>query len=340
MSSLPLKICYLIIPALLLRCGPFPDLRGLAAGDMDPPMLLAAESNDPKTAVIHFNEPVTLVDSSMSITPSIPPSKAECTDNTLVLTFETALEPGRKYFAESTVRDIPGNQTRFVTFFYGFNPRIPKALINEFIPQGSATHPDLVEIIVLENGNIAGLTIYEGTKENWSDKCIMPSVEVQAGDFLLIHFKPEGKKEEINETESRAASEGIDSSETAWDFWVEGGNGLSGNNGVISLYRNPLGEMIDGVLYSNRTSSSDEKYRGFGTKNVMQRADALGNAEQWITEGDLIAPEDGLNPDPSTSTRSLCRDSRASDTNTKADWHIVPTKGATFGGENSEDVFE
>ncbi len=340
MRFLPRKISCLILPALLLGCGPFPDLRGIVAGDISPPVLLGAESLTTKSAILLFSEPVTPVDGSMTLAPTIQPSAVSCTDNTVVLDFSIDLTPGAPYFIESTVEDKTGNRTRFITQFYGFNPRVPKVVINEFITQGSGSHPDILELFVLEDGNLSGMCIVEGTTGYWSDRCILPSTDVTAGDFILVHFKPDGISAEINETTDRSASGGKDVSPAAWDYWVMGGNGLSGNNGVLTVYEKPEGRLLDGVLYSNRSSSSDQKYRGFGSKKMMQKADELYSEGGWKTGGSLIAPEDGVNPDDSTATRSICRSSTHQDTDSSADWHIVPTRGATFGGENSDEVYE
>jgi hypothetical protein len=339
MSFLPRKICCLILPGLLLGCGPFPDLRGIVAGDISPPVLLGAESMTTRSARLFFNEPVTPLDGSMTLEPTIQPSTVSCTDNTVLLDFSNNLTPGAPYFIESTVEDKAGNRTRFITQFYGFNPRVPLVIINEFITQGSGSHPDILELLVLEDGNLSGICVLEGTKSNWSDRCILPSTEVSAGDFVLVHFKPEGIASEIDEMIDRGASGGKDTSPTAWDYWVPEGNGLSGNNGVLTVYDKPEGRLLDGVLYSNRTSSSDQKYRGFGTKDVMLKADELHSEGGWKAAGELISPEDGINPDQSTSTRSICRSSSSLDTDLSADWHVTPTRGSTFGVANSDEVY-
>jgi hypothetical protein len=56
----------------------------------------------------------------------------------------------------------------------------------------------------------------------------------------------------------------------------------------------------------------------------------------WRVSGDRAYPEDAVNPEGSTSTRSICRGSDLVDTNGASDWHIVPTRGASFGEENSD----
>ena len=65
----------------------------------------------------------------------------------------------------------------------------------------------------------------------------------------------------------------------------------------------------------------------------------LASVGGWKTAGDEPAPEDAVNPDGSTSTRSMCRWSSGEDTGAAADWHIVPTRGSTFGATNSDEVY-
>jgi hypothetical protein len=108
---------------------------------------------------------------------------------------------------------------------------------------------------------------------------------------------------------------------------------------VISLYERPGGPIIDGLLYSNRTSDSDDRYRGFGTSDVLERAEELVRDGGWRIAGALVAPEDGINPEGSTATRSLCRSSASVDTDSRSDWHIVPTRGSTFGADNSDEEY-
>jgi hypothetical protein len=111
---------------------------------------------------------------------------------------------------------------------------------------------------------------------------------------------------------------------------------------VISLYDRPGGAILDGVLYSNRTSDSDEKYGGFGTLDAWERARELAADCGWLISGDRVRPEDAVSPEGSTGTRSICRGSGvadSTDTDTAADWHIVPTLGFTFGEENSDEIY-
>ena len=197
----------------------------------------------------------------------------------------------------------------------------------------------MVELYIKSSGNMAGISFFEGTKENFESKYVFPGIEVEEGDYIIIHCKPEGMPEEITEISAKNISGGIDSSDSAWDIWPSGFSGLSGNNGVLSLYTRPGGELIDCFLYSNRTSASDEKYRGFGSTATMIRVDFIAELFMWEFEGEMTAPEDCVNPDDSTATRSICRNSSSDDSNNKSDWHIVPTSSFTFGFVNFDDIY-
>ena len=54
---------------------------------------------------------------------------------------------------------------------------------------------------------------------------------------------------------------------------------------------------MDGVLYSNRTSTSDEKYLGFGSAAMLARAEELARDGGWRPGGNRVSPEDALDPE-------------------------------------------
>jgi hypothetical protein len=250
------------------------------------------------------------------------------------------------------VEDEAKNSLHFLARFYGFNGDVPDLLINEFTTRGTGNHPDAVELYVVRGGNMGGVVLYEGTPGNCDDRLVFPAFEVASGDFLVVHFKPEGIAGEIDETTATDLSGGLDASDRAYDFWVPEGAGISGNNGVVSCYDRPGGLVLDGVLYSNRSSASDEKYWGFGTRDSWERAQELAADGGWLITGARVRPEDAVDPEGSTGTRSICRSPAAVpaesatgndppplDTDSAADWYIVPTLGFTFGEENSDEIY-
>lgn len=332
-----------LAPALLLTlmagCGPIPDYRILAEGDRTPPMFLGAESTSKRTIVLNFDEAVRPVEGTVSITPELPIEGVAAEGNTLVVALAADQAVGREYTIEAAAEDLKRNSITLLCHFYGFNPDVPHVVINEFITQGSDTHPDLVELLVTSGGNTAGLCICEGSRDHWQERFIFPAILVQSGDYLLVHWKPQGIPAEVNETDDKSASQGYDASPTAYDLWIPAGDGLSGNNGVVAVYASPGGRLLDAVLYSNRTSASDDTYDGFGSGEVLLQATQIVEEGGWTFAGEKVAPEDAVNPEDSTATRSLCRTSQSLDTDAAADWHVVPTKGATFGAPNLDDCY-
>jgi hypothetical protein len=329
----------LLCQPVLFSCRPFPDTRPDRNQDLVPPVFFGIRTTGPQSIELGFDEITTIVIPGLVISPDLGISSESLSGNPVRIETDPQ-EPGREYALEAEIRDDRGNSANIVVRFYGHNPDVPPVIINEFTTNGSDTHPDLVELRVMGSGNMTGVALCAGVRESHDSMFVFPSLHVNIGDYILVHFKPSGIDAEADETSRKDVSGGFDASPTAYDVWVKDGTGLSGNNGTISLYSSPTGMLLDGVLYSNRTSLSDSEYLGFGTIKTKQRALGLVNEGGWKTSGVTAAPEDGVNPDKSTATRSICRDKAGTDTDSKSDWHIVPTRGATFGCENSVAVYE
>jgi hypothetical protein len=331
---LPLLLAAAFLP---VGCGPLEDLREKLEPDLKPPVLLGLHARE-WSLELDFDEPPVCGPQQVRAVPGLEITDLRAEANRLCLTCP-GQAAGQRYVVELEVGDARGNQLELAVELYGYNPAPPQMLINELTTQGSDTHPDVVELFAAGGGNMAGLALYQGTAGSWDDRLVFPAFEVRKGEFVLVHFKPQGLPEERDEPGDPDLSGGLDASPLAYDFWVPGGTGLSGNNGVLSLYDRPGGELRDGVLYSNRTSASDTLYRGFGSAATLARAEELVRAGGWIAAEELIRPEDAVNPEGSTATRSLCRGSDSMDSDTAADWHIVPTRGFTFGTVNSDEEY-
>ncbi len=330
----------IILSALWLsNCTPVTDSRVLLKEDLSPPVFLALDVNDSHTVSLQFNEDIEYCPNSYSCSPGLSLSMAHTHKQNLTINLKDEMEPGTEYKLECTVEDATHNTHTVLACFYGFNPDIPSICLNEITTQGSSTHPDKVELLVQDDGNTAGLCLFDGTRDFCRQSKILPPINVKSGDYIVVHFKPVGTDDEIDETDSQHQCRADDSVMGAWDLWVKDGKGLSGNNGVVTVYSHSNGDLLDGFLYSNRTSESDEDYRGFGSDDTMNRADQLWLQDGWKAAGRLIVPEDAVNPDDSTATRSMCRSPGAEDTDTSADWYIVDTSESSFGAENSTVLY-
>lgn len=328
-----------VLVLLLLSCSPIQAERKEGAGTNYPPVIQTLENSSPTEIILLFDKEVNAEKENFSIIPETGISTLVTEGKSLTIIPSENLKPGKEYFLRGTVSDSTDNSISLGASFYGYNPYLPEAVINEFTSNGSGNHPDMAEIFVKKGGSMAGITLYGGTKSSFADKLVFPDLEVQAGDYIIVHFKPEGLDTEINETTAMDAASGRDSSDTAWDFWITNGSGLSGNNGIISLYTNPYGKMMDCVIYTNRSSDSDTSYRGFGSTKFMLQADEAVSEGGWKKQGEAIAPEDCVSSDLSTATRSVCRNSLSEDTDSASDWHTVPTSKFSFGEKNNDDVY-
>lgn len=338
MRQSPLPLSAAVLQSVLLACSPVSDPRVVMEPDLRPPMVEGIRPIGPGQIELSFDEEASVALEKVRIEPELSLRQVPPPGMTLVLGVEDQV-PGRQYCIEATARDARGNSVTFAADFRGFNPSVPAAVINEFTPRGSGNHPDLVEIALLSDGDMGGVAFYLGSPGSHDGRLVFPAFPVKKGDFLLIHFTAEREPGAVDETEDRAASRGPCASDTAFDFWMEGCGGLPANNGVLSLWADPGGPVLDGVLYSIRTSASDETYRGFGSAAVLTRAEELSRGGGWAQAEETIRPEDGVSPEGTSGTRTLSRSPTSADTGTAADWHVTPLRGATFGAVNSDGVY-
>lgn len=334
------KNCLIFFPLILAGCGQLQQFRDLSDIDCNPPAFISFTQAGPESLQFEFSEAIDEADLRISIYPEDFGYATEVIETCLIIHFDGPAVPGKEYALEASIPDCAGNSLYMLYPFYGFNPDLPDLVINEFTTQGSSSHPDVVELYALSSGNIAGMAIFEGIAELYDDYLVFPSCEIEEGEYILVHFKPDGIPEEVDEILASDASGGKDASANARDFWVNAGDGLGGNNGAVCICTNPGGRIIDAVLYSNRTSSSDTNYSGFGSNKFKSQAETVFALGEWTAAGDSICPEDCINPDDSTSTRSICRDIQNTDTNSRTDWMIVATGEFSFGEENSTAIYE
>ncbi len=329
---------------LLMACTPFEEtparMHKRVFGDLQPPQLQALAMEGPHLIVARFNEVTSVSPEDIIIQPHLGALEVSVEDSTISVTTERAAEVGRPYTVEATARDEAGNTLTFMLRVTGYNPSPARLIINEFTCQGSGNRPDLVELLVTESGNLGGVAFYAGSPREHAGSLTFPSVRVESGDFILVHLKPEGIDQEINEIDATDLSGGRNAHSEARDFWMAEPTGLSGNNGAVSLYAYQDGPLLDAVVYSNRSYDPEARYGSFGTKAAQLMIEEVVEDGGWIIAGERVRPEDAVDPEDSTATRSISRGSDSADTDRAADWHITPTSGSTFGAVNTDQVYE
>jgi hypothetical protein len=336
MRHLPLAALPGIV-ALAAGCGPVPDPR-LSPVDLRPPLVQSVQTTGPDSIRVEFDEAAALAAEKTRISPELDVGGIT-TEGCQAVIHSGRQVPGLPYTLETEARDSHGNTASFIAEFYGYNSRVPRIVVNELIPRGSGNHPDAVELKALSAGDMGGVVLYVGSPSSFDARLVFPSLPVRAGTFIIVHPRPPGASGEVNETSDMTQSRGVDSADTAWDFWMPDAAGLGGNNGAVSVYDRPGGACLDAVIYSNRTSHSDERYRGFGSQAMLSRSEEIVQDRGWAPAGLRVTPEDAVSPEGSTGTRSLCRSSGSADTDGPEDWHVVPTRGASLGADNSDQVW-
>ena len=326
---------------IMLGCAPGSNSRQPPFSiDLLPPVLQSAETVDERHLRFTFDESVVVDDIDPVVDPLMTVNTFDIRDEQLTIGFGVDQEIGREYTIRMSVADESGNSLSFLYSFSGWNPRIPGVLINEINPRGAGNNPDCVELFITKAGNLGGLILLVGTKSKYKESFVFPAVEVLQGEYILVHAKAEGIPEEIDETSELDESGGKLASDTARDFWIKGAPGLPGNNGALTLYTRKNGPVLDAILWTNRENDEEDEKLGW-TRDGFIFASDLAEAKAWtLASGDVPAPSDAFNVSFSTSTRSVCRASVPNDTDSARDWHIVPTRGQTFGAINTDSVYE
>jgi len=308
--------------------------------DLLPPILQSAETLDERNLRFTFDEPIVMSSMDPVINPPIAINAFDIEDEQLTISFGADQEIGSEYTLRASVTDESGNSLSFLYSFSGWNPRIPGILINELNPRGTGNNPDCVELFITKGGNLGGLVLLIGTKNKYRESFLFPAIEVPKGEYIIVHAKAEGIPEEIDEISRLDVSGGKLASDQARDFWMRGSPGLPGNNGAVTLYARKGGPMIDAILWTNQVNDNEDEKLGWTSEGFIFAND-LAEAKAWTSEsGGIPTPQDAFNADFSTSTRSICRASIPSDTDSANDWHIVPTRGQTFGAINTDRVYK
>ena len=328
-----------IFLSLFFISCPLLTLGGKAlSSDSSPPRFLEASVPDEESVRLTFDKKCAVVENRLMIG-ELSVSEIQTSEDGII-TVKTAPQiPGKEYVVDITVTDGAGNTTTLLWAFYGFNSRLPTIQLNEISVNASGNnHADAVELLCLSNGNLAGMCLYEGSPADFDTLFVFPNVEVKKGEMILVHYKPEGLPEEVQELNALDESGGKNSHPNARDFWVEGGDGLTGTNGALTLYNTPGGRLIEAFLYSNRTTASDTAYNGFGSDSFLINVTEITEAGGWNWPLGQPRPEDCVHSKGITSTRTVNR-RPDSPPGTKESWFIGATGTASLGETNTTEEY-
>ncbi|MDR2177381.1 MAG: lamin tail domain-containing protein [Treponema sp.] len=241
---------------------------------------------------------------------------------------------GEAYTADLLVRDGEGNTLNVLLPFRSRNERIPGILINELRTEYSKPKTEFVELKTLEEGNLGALRLFIAGYTANPLVFEFPPVEVDAGEYILIHLRSieSGENVMVNETGTDLAlSGGTEANAAARDFWVPSSEKPLHKTDAVYLM-----DQDDRVIDAVMLSEQDDPW--WSKEHFVRAADLLCQQGAWTQEGGKISgPADAVITAgiKSAMTRSICRDEDLPDTNTKADWYIVDTGKASPGAKNN-----
>lgn len=331
-----MKIFIYIVLVLFCSCENI-DKIPFIPSDLSPPPFVALNIIDTHSISIESDESIYFKSESYYSRENLIIKEVNKKENSLIVTLSQEMVPGFEYCSEFRIEDENGNSLSFISKFYGFNPNIPKLVINEFIVKGTKTNPDKIELFVINGGNMAGVTLFNGSKNNYDYSFTFPQMEVKTGEYIVVRSTSDKYNSECIEIDDLSIENDSKFIEDVRDIRIDNFK-LSSTNGVIGLYSEPYGYILDAVVYTKNYNDESKNYRNFGLSKTMNRVDEIAEDHGWLGKYDLIFPDDSIYIGNSTTTRSLNRTDHY-DSDKNDDWHTVATSNATFGYENSLNYY-
>lgn len=259
----------------------------IVGGDYTPPVLQDFTVVDSKTVRLEFSEKVSVYDyvvaqvtddlfsseehsGTLDLSPaierasgvygSVPCSLSAGEDGTVLITLEQDMEAGQGYEFYSEVRDKTGNSLTLAVPFSGYNSRVPQLIMTEIQTESVSSQRaaekaagiyrnEFVEILVLKEGNLAGLELCSAN-DGETKKYLFPPVEVKRGEVFVVHMRVRGNGC-ISETgdDLDAATSSYTTAQVR-DLWTDLETTTLGNKTDIILLRNRADrKLLDAVMY-------------------------------------------------------------------------------------------
>lgn len=277
--------------------------------DNKSPVLLSVNSIASSIVRLDFDEQVKVYGKSFS------PFTARADGKSIYVTLNSSLKGGTKAQLSGRVQDYYGNTTGLEISVWGYNPNLPKVVINEFTTKGNDDNPDRVELLALSSGNLAGMALYCGIPDDYDSIYVFGDIVVSKGDFVVVAFVNEDYEQDISKAGFFSVSDKL----------------LPNDNGVLVLASSPSpgAEILDVAIYSKYRDG--EEY--FGTNATKERV-------KWArANGTWCGP--AIDSTNSTAKRSMARIFGSQDTDTLNDWYIAtyPRKEDGFGKINDAQTY-
>lgn len=308
------KIFLLFKVFLYTAC--IPVSAQLGKQDFSLPILLDYYLEAPGKTVLIFNEPVTIEGEILS----------SC-DSTCVYGYSRSERIELEYTSDNRndevfrlcVCDNAKNSYELFLPVPYWPENQAELIINEVVSKGSSKKPDFIELKVLEEGTLQACLIKGGCRNHFSFSISLPALDVKKKEFVIIDFdKTSAGKPAIKET-------------FGWRIFPQTEEAISGNNGIITLYKNEKSKIpADCLLYSNRQDKDTENKNGW-TSTIYPAICELESFGIWPYSGEFLTPSDAVDSSSATATRSF---NRKKMTPEKTSWYICKSSNRSPGKEN------
>lgn len=210
---------------------------------------------------------------------------------------EQQMEIGQAYEFYSQVKDSAGNSLTLAVPFSGYNSRVPALMITEVQSEGVSQNKaeaeagtyrsEFVEVLVLKDGNLAGLELCSGY-DGETKKYIFPAIEVHTGEIFIVHLRNRGNGciSELGDELDLAYSSYT--KEDVRDLWTDQEGTALGNTTDIIIIKNQAdGKLLDAVMYRASKTQSWTKtmidYSQLVSTSGIYESGAIENA--FVTDG-------------------------------------------------------
>ena len=236
----------------------------IIGGDYTPPSIVDFSVIDGKTVKMNFSDAVKLNEVIVSNNTDKIKADVEYIDdkNSVLFKFEKETKIGNRYELFGVVEDKIGNTLTFCIPFTGYNSKLPKIVMTEVqIKKGTGKEngvevfrSEFVELLALENGNLAGLELHSAS-DGVAKKYVFSPVEVKKGEIVVVHLRKAGDGC-INETVNLDEATAPFSKNGVRDLWSDNtGARFNDTFDVIYLRNSVSDKIVDALMYAQPSVS-------------------------------------------------------------------------------------
>ena len=281
-----------------------------------------------------FSQPVTI--RQISFDPHL--SVASVEEGSIVkVKFEESAKPGIMLTADLLAEDNKRNTINVLVSLRSRNNRMPRMVINEICTEHSNPRTEFIEFRMLTDGNIGAMRVIIMGNTNASRLTVyeFKPAEVKKDEYMVLHLRTVEDSCVDEYTDNLNLSGGRNATPNARDIWIPGNSKRIHKEASVVYVLDQDDNVICGVMISTEVNDWWSK------DYIAEAAGFLYKKGVWQSvDGKLPSPADAIRSTGTTNTRTINRNENAENTNTKIDWYVTVTSGATPGRANNTGRYQ